>query len=149
MENSAKEAMKDAGVGKGKLHSDIRSNGRFDLLLWWANGKPRAPIEIKCQVTEFRKIRKDIERLNKVIHRNKMDSSFEFGMSVFYTSSKKRTGAAAREVTKQRIDNIVKGAKDLVDNNTIVKFKSSSIKVVENSAWAAIAIVLKSARKSA
>ena len=52
LENNAASAIEDAGAkGRGKLHSAIRPNGRFDILLWWGNGKPRAPIEVKCKRT--------------------------------------------------------------------------------------------------
>ncbi|MGO9007189.1 MAG: hypothetical protein ACLQIQ_18190 [Beijerinckiaceae bacterium] len=68
LENSARSAIKDAGAkGRGKLHSHIRDKGRFDLLLWWGNGTPRAPIEVKCQVLSIYKIRRDIKRIVAVL----------------------------------------------------------------------------------
>ena len=146
MENSAKKAMDHAGAtGKGRIHRKIRSNGRFDLLLWWGSDMPRAPIEIKCQVTEFTKIRADVERLNKVIHRKRSDTSFQFGMSVFYTSVNAKTGPEAKQKIEARISSIVESAKDNVGHETKVLVKQSLIKKEDKSAWAVVAIALKPA----
>ena len=144
MEHSTKQAIEDAGAaGSGKLHRKIRPKGRFDLLLWWGSETPRAPIEIKCQVTEFEKIRADIERLEKVIHRKESESSFQFGMSVFYTSAKDRTGKAAKEKTERRIAQIISAARSHIGADTELVVKKSAIKMVDDSAWSVVALVLK------
>jgi hypothetical protein len=149
MENSTRKAIKDAGTGNGRMHSKIRPNGRFDLLLWSGKDEPRAPIEIKCQVTNFEIIRADIERLNKVIHRKKSDSSIQFGLSVFYTSTYAKTGPAAKAKIADRVKELVKKTKMIVGPETKVIVKTSVIKVEDISAWQAVAIALKPARNSA
>lgn len=144
MEHGARHAMAEAGAaGKGRLHSRIRAAGRFDLLLWWADDTPRAPIEVKCQVTDFKRIRADVERLDKVIHRKRPGTSFQFGMSVFYTSAKDRSGAAAKRKVAGRVAAIVRDAKAHVSEGTVVTHRMLPIKVDEDSAWTAVALVLK------
>lgn len=144
MENGAKQAIADAGaVGCGKLHNKIRHRGRFDLLLWWGSEMPRAPIEIKCQVTQFKKIQEDIERLEKVIHRKETESSIQFGMSVFYTSAKDKTGKAAKEKTERRIAAIIDATRSHIGANTELVVSKSRIKVDCDSAWSVVALALK------
>jgi len=85
LENSTKETISDAGAtGKGKLHSAIRVNGRVDILLWWANGLPRAVIEIKNGVYGYKKIEKDVSRICQMLNRKSKDSSLQFGVISFY-----------------------------------------------------------------
>lgn len=146
IEHGATAAIKDAGArGRGKLHHKIRANGRFDVLLWWADETPRAAIEVKCQVTRIEKIKADLLRIEKVIHRNKQDSSFQFGMVVFYTSCKDGKGFTAKEILVKRLENINAGCKKLLPK-CIVKMSNSKIYTDGDSAWVASAIVLKPAK---
>lgn len=143
MEHGAKAAIEDAGArGRGKLHHKIRGNGRFDILLWWANDTPRAPIEVKCQVARIEKIKSDLLRIGKVIHRSKQDSSFQFGMTIFYSSCKDSKGFSAKEILIKRLENINSNCRELLPNCTI-KMSSSRIYTDGDSAWVASAIVLK------
>lgn len=144
LETSARYAIEDAGAkGRGKLHRKIRANGRFDILLGWANDKPRAPIEIKGYVQDIDKIADDIKRIEKVINRKKEDSSFQFGMVTFHTSCCDTKEFTAKERIERRISSIADGAKSLVGCNCKAATYSSRIKIDEDYAWAAIAIVLK------
>ena len=87
LENSAKSAIEDAGArGKGKLHSKMRANGRFDVLLWWGGYYPRAVIEIKNQIGNIDAIKDDLLRIKEVLKRKSDDSSFQFGVVAYYTS---------------------------------------------------------------
>lgn len=143
VEHGTKSAMEDAGaIGRGKLHNKIRAGGRFDILLWWADGLPRAPIEVKCQVVSVEKIKADLHRIEKVVHRNKKDSSFQFGMLVFYTSCRKHKGFSAKEILEKRLENINADCKKVVANCS-VKMTNSRIYTDGDSAWVASAIVLK------
>jgi len=143
VEHGTKSAMEDAGaIGRGKLHNKIRAGGRFDILLWWADELPRAPIEVKCQVVNLEKIKADLQRIEKVVHRNKKDSSFQFGMLVFYSSCRDRNGFSAKEILEKRLDNIDAASKKIVANCS-VKMTSSKIQRDGDSAWVASAIVLK------
>lgn len=143
VENGARSAIDDAGaMGRGRLHSKIRANGRFDILLWWADETPRAPIEVKCQVAGIDKIKADLQRIEKVLHRNKADSSFQFGMVVFYTSCKKGNGFSAKDILAKRIENIKNDCGHLIQSCT-VQMISPKIYGDSDSAWAASAIILK------
>src|SRR3989338_5987693 len=105
VEHGANAAIEEAGArGRGKLHHKIRVNGHFDILLWWADETPRAPIEVKCQVTRIEKIKADLLRIEKVIHRNKQDSTFQFGMVVFYSSCRNGKGFTAKEILSKRLE---------------------------------------------
>lgn len=131
-----------AAIGRGRLHSIIRAGSKFDILLWWAYGSPRAPIEVKCQVASVEKIRADLQRIEKVICRNKKDSSFQFGMMVIYTSCRSSNGFSATEILKKRLENINADCRKAVASCT-VKMTNSIIYKDGDSAWSASAIVLK------
>jgi hypothetical protein len=143
MENGAKQAMTDAGaIGRGKLHSKLRSNGRFDLLLWWGSDEPRAPIEVKKQVTQFQHIAADIERIDRVIHRKKDHSKIQFSVMAFYTSCKARSADAAIETVESRINSIFEAAREHVSPETTLTLEKSKIYPEEESAWCAVTLVL-------
>lgn len=143
VENGARSAIDDAGaMGRGRLHSKIRANGRFDMLVWWADETPRAPIEVKRQVAGIEKIRADLQRIEKVLHRNKAASSFQFGMVVFYTSCRDGKGISAKDKLAKRIESIKSDCGQIIQGCT-VQMTSSKIYTDEDSAWAASAIILK------
>ncbi|MEI7844033.1 MAG: hypothetical protein WCI39_13495 [Gallionellaceae bacterium] len=143
VEHGANAAIADAGArGRGKLHHKIRANGRFDILLWWADETPRAPIEVKCQVTKIDKIKADLQRIGRVINQRKEDSSFQFGVVVFYSSCKDGKVLTAKERLTSQLLNINTGCKELLPRCT-VKMSSSKIYTDGDSAWVASAIVLQ------
>lgn len=146
VEHGANAAIVDAGArGRGKLHHKIRAGGRFDILLWWANETPRAPIEVKCQVTRIEKIKADLQRIGNVINRSKQESTFQFGVVVFYSSCKDSKEFSAKEILSKRLEKISAGCIELVPKCT-VKLSSSKINTDGDSAWVASAIVLKPAK---
>lgn len=49
--------------GRGRIPSKIRANGRFDIVVWWAKGDPRAVIEVKHRVYKFANIEEDVNRV--------------------------------------------------------------------------------------
>lgn len=146
LEHGTKSAMEEAGgVGRGRLHNAIRYGGRFDLMLWWASDTPRAPIEVKNQVTHFANICADIDRIARVLDRNNGRSTFQFGMSVFYTSIESSDGPAAQNELFQRLRKIRSDTKAHISENhlpTDRKMTHLPIKVVRTSAWTVAAIVL-------
>jgi hypothetical protein len=143
LENSAKGAMSDAGArGKGRLHSKIRENGRFDALLWWGGDTPRAVIEIKNQISSVKAIEDDLHRISHVLQRNSADSSFQFGVVAYYTSCRDSKEFEAKERLKKRLENISNRAKNTVGNNKIVPY-SKKIRVDGDSAWVAAALLIK------
>lgn len=144
LENKALSAIEDAGAkGQGKLHSAIRANGRFDILLWWSNGTPRAPIEIKCQVLKIAKLKADIERMSNVIRRKRADSTIGFGAIVFYSSCDDNSEFTAKERLAKCLENLLRDAKVISGENCHITMQSTPIKTVGGSAWTAAALVLK------
>lgn len=144
LENNAKRALDDAGaIAHGPVHKHIRANGRFDVLLFWANETPRAPIEVKGWVKQYKTIAADMKRLEEVIHRAKDKSSFQFGLMVFYTSTVDDKTFTAREKLAKWISNIEAEARNSIPSRTIVKLQSRRIIVDGDSAWTAVSILLK------
>lgn len=88
LEASVDETRKEADASRsGRAAKHERRNGRFDVVLYWKNGYPRAAVEIKSPVwtaTEAQ-IFPDIDRLCSSLVANK-DSSFQFGAFLFYAS---------------------------------------------------------------
>jgi hypothetical protein len=143
IEHKLKSAMKDAGaIGRGKLPYAIRPDGRIDILLWWANGTPRAPIEVKCQVVSIRKIKADLLRINKVLAHNKEKSTFQFGLLVFYSAFQDCKGISAREVAKEHLENIEEDCEKWAADCS-AKMTHSKIHEDGDSAWVASVVVLK------
>ena len=144
LENSAKSAIEDAGArGKGRLHSKIRANGRFDILLWWGSYEPRAVIEVKNQIGSVESIRDDLLRIKEVLKRNRSDSSFQFGVVAYYTSTRDSKDFSAKERIEKRVDNIFKDARDIVGDELKVTPFSNNIRVEGDSAWVAAALLIK------
>ncbi len=144
LENNAKSAIEDAGArGKGRLHSKIRANGRFDILLWWGSYKPRAVIEVKNQIGNVDAIRDDLLRIKEVLKRKREDSSFQFGIVAYYTSTRDSREFSAKERIAKRIDNICKDAMDIVGEELQITAFYKNIRVEGDSAWVAAALLVK------
>lgn len=144
LENSATAAIESAGAkGRGKLHSKMRANGRFDILLWWSNGTPRAPIEVKCQVLEFKKIQADVSRISTVINRKKEQSTIGFGLVVFYSSCTEDKIFSAKEKLEKSLANILDCAKELVGDCCHVAIEKTKIYVSGDSAWSGAALIIR------
>ena len=144
LENKALSAIKDAGAkGRGKLHSAIRANGKFDILLWWSNGTPRAPIEVKCQVLRIAKIRADVERVSKVIGRKAANSTMGFGVIVFYSSCRDNPEFTAKERLEKCLENLLRDARDISGPSCHVALQYVPVVSEGESAWTAAALVLR------
>lgn len=143
IEHSAYDALDYAGaVGKGRLHGDIRSNGRFDLLLWWAKGFPRAVIEVKNRVFNKTQYESDLKRITAVLRRKKQESTIEFGAFVFYTATDNSSTKSAQDILEQRITTIQKNAQDIVGRAFIATLHTSEICVENKSGWFAGCILI-------
>jgi len=101
--------------GRGRIHSDIRKSGRFDIVLWWAGGAPRAVIEVKNGVHIFKKIEDDVKRIQKVLKRKSENSKFQFGIIAFYISQQYKK--SAKEQLQKQIDNIFGQVKKTVESD--------------------------------
>lgn len=144
LEHSPNEAIKAAGAkGRGKLPKEIRANGRFDILLCWHDEKPRAPIEVKGYVNSIKPLEKDLQRIHKILHRNKTKSSFQFGMIVFHTSWADPKAFSTKEQLQQWKKSIHSYTKEMVGSDCIVTLQHSKIMVDEDGSRIAMAIILK------
>lgn len=144
LEESAKSALKDAGsIGRGKLHSKLRVNGRFDILLWWGSYSPRAVIEVKNQISRVDAIKEDLHRVAQVLKRKNAESSFQFGLVAYFTSCSDNKEFSAKERIARRIENIYYDTKELLGNNFNVSSYNKRIKVDEDSAWVASVLLIK------
>ncbi|MGR5240804.1 hypothetical protein ACPV36_07920 [Photobacterium damselae] len=144
IESGAYDALDYAGaIGKGKLHRDIRSNGRFDLLLWWAKGEPRAVIEVKNKVYTKTQYEADLRRITAVLKRKKQDSTMEFGALAFYSATDDSPERTALEKLEQRSSTIEINAKEIVGSDFCATLHRSKIKVKDKSAWFAGCILIE------
>lgn len=82
------------------------SKGRYDIVAYWKNGKPRAAIEVKSPVNAMvkQKFHKDFNRLVATMNGHP-DATFQYGIFLFLTVKK---GAHSNfEKSKAEIKNLV------------------------------------------
>lgn len=89
LEENISGTLSDAGaVGPGKPKSSLKKNGRYDLVVRYANDNPYGVIEVKHPVWMYRTIQSDIRRLRDTVSKSiRSNGSIKFGALVFYASS--------------------------------------------------------------
>lgn len=142
LENNVRDGIKDAGGGKGRPRKDLRFNGKFDILLWWANGTPRAIIEVKNQVPGYSKIKYDASRISAALSQQ---NTIRCGFIAYYTSLADSTGKLAKNRVDERVCKVASAVKEFAKDNEL-KFKRYPGKVVKDEASAWTAEVLKISR---
>ncbi len=144
LENSTKDAIEIAGAkGKGNLHSNIRANGRVDILLWWGKGDPRAVIEIKNGVYGYKKIEKDVSRICHMLTRKSKKSSLQFGVISFYMARYYEVNNPKDMMKKQINRLLTRARKDSADFCT-VELEDSDITIVKKqNAWCCVNLIFK------
>ncbi|MGF1836405.1 hypothetical protein [Photobacterium sanguinicancri] len=144
IENGAYDALDYAGaVGKGRLHRDIRSSGRFDLLLWWAKGDPRAVIEVKNRVFNKTQYESDLKRITAVLKRKKQESSMEFGAFVFYSATDDSSTKNSYDILERRIQTIESNTKEIVGEDFCATLFTNDIEIEDESGWFAGCILVE------
>ena len=137
LENKVRDGLKDAGGGKGRPRKDLRFNGKFDILLWWANGTPRAIIEVKNQVTGFSKIKDDVSRISAALTNQ---NTIRCGFIAYFTSCGGTDGPSAKNNVITRVNGVASKVKETVKKKNF-KFERypREVKVMngENRAWTA------------
>ena len=135
LENKVRDGIRDAGGASGRPRKALRFNGKFDILLWWANGTPRAIIEVKNQVTGFSKIKDDVSRISAALKRQ---NTIRCGFIAYYTSLADGEYKLAKNRVEERVCNVASAVKEFAKDNNM-KFKRYPGKVVkdEDSAWTA------------
>ena len=144
LESNVHHMLKDAqATTLGAPKKSLRKNGRFDAVVWWGNGSPRAAVELKNNVWSYFQLRKDVKRINSVVQQNKNDSSFQFGLVAFYASCMDSTRTKARKQLEQRTQTLLQRVKEDVSEGISVTMTRGAIHVVEDSAWVATCFVLE------
>lgn len=74
-------------VLRGRPHGEDRRTGRYDIVLYWANGNPRAGVEVKSPFSwaDTARLRPDFVRLCKTLAARK-DTTFQFCVFLYYAS---------------------------------------------------------------
>ena len=129
--------------GQGKVSGKARTNGRSDIVLWWANGTPRAIIEVKNSVFSLEKISKDLDRIREILKRKKSNSTLQFGLISFYIYRGYKTGNAKENVIKRiyKIHNEIKVRYS--DLSCKLFFREKEIIKGDNDAWTSVVFLLK------
>lgn len=112
---------KEAGAVRcGKPSKRDRMSGRFDLVHYWANERPRAAIEVKNGVKVLNKalFKYDFERLTRTLKASK-NSSYQFCAFVFFATADYK-GARALRVEKKsakvRLDGLTSRINELASD---------------------------------
>ena len=121
----------------------MRANGRVDILLWWAEGDPRAVIEIKNGVYIYRKIKKDVARICQMLKRKSKKSSLEFGVISFYMSRYYESSDPKFMMEKQ-INKLLDNVKKDSDKFCSVELDKTDI-IIESkkNAWCCVNFIFK------
>lgn len=143
VEDSCKYAIEKACIGrKGKIAKATRANGRIDLLLWWAKDKPRAVIEVKNNVYNYKgQCAADIDRIARLLLIG-AENSLQFGIFAFYSSVDDGKVKTATEKLEHRYQTVLSRAFSAWDKQLSI----NGIKRVHkygNGAWLGACIVLK------
>ena len=134
LEHKVRDAIdKAGGLPPGKPPDVLRLKGKFDILVWWANEKPRAVIEVKKQVKRFSDIKADVSRICAIL--NIPDTSFRCGFIAYYTSKYDKHGLVKDRVI-ERVEEVAKEVK-IFANKKGKKFKRYYGKVEgdDSDAW--------------
>ena len=129
--------------GKGQVSDLTRKNGRSDIVLWWAGGRPRAIIEVKNAVFRLDKIAKDIDRIHEILKSKKLDSSLQFGLIAFYIDRGYKNGNARENIQKKiyKIYNEIK--ENYPDLSCKLNFREKDIINNDTDAWSSVVFLLK------
>ena len=133
------------GVGRGKVSDRLRLNGKFDLLMLWANGSPRAIIEVKNQIVSFAALEADAARIVSVLQRER--TTFRCGLIAFYTSWVDSNIEPAKVRLVNRVAEVESAANGyLRAQNMKLQCHRGRVRVVGDSAW--MSHVLEISRRS-
>ncbi|MFD1007827.1 hypothetical protein [Oceanisphaera ostreae] len=113
-------------------------------MLWWANGSPRAIIEIKNQIFSFSQYENDIKRICSFLKKNSHESSLQFGIFAFYDSAFSGTRKSAIEKVADKIDRIFDKINSIFPNQFDLSLHKSDIhEEIKDNAWGSACILIK------
>lgn len=123
LEVGVNETRKKAGaIRAGRPAKIERRNGRYDLVVYWANGTPRGAIEVKSPlwIVDEKKLATDFDRLSTTLA-SSQDSTFQFCAFVYYASvsdpQKKHNNASQK--LRSLVDSISSRAKNCASEHGI------------------------------
>jgi hypothetical protein len=144
IEQKCKE-VRDSACGslRGRPAHALRINGHIDIVLSWASEKPRAIIEIKNSVYNFKgQCSGDIERITNLL--SLPDSSLQFGIFAFYSSA-----ADGKKSAQKKLENRHNSILSRIESSYGDSFEisgSQRVNKYSDSAWASSCIVIKPSR---
>lgn len=146
LESGVRNTLKEAGAAhRGHPIKALRSNGRFDVVLWWASGVPRAAIEVKNGVWAFAQIEHDVDRIAAAVSKKlNTESKLQFGAVAFYASTRDNKRSDASKQLKSLNDTLLRKTKQAVGNTSktiSVCSVPSRIYKDKDSAWTAMCYV--------
>lgn len=135
IENNVRAAIDDAGgMGRGRPRNDLRPDGNFDILLWWANDTPRTVIEVKRHIRRFAQVLSDVARICSVLDRA---DTIRNGLVAYY-SSLLGEPTQLRRLISERIAAIEGETREYVGRRgMIVDHCRRKTALVHDSAWTA------------
>ena len=147
LESNARQTLRDAGgIGRGGVSPESRLGGKFDIVVYWADGSPRIVIELKKQVTSFKQLKQDSYRICNAL-RNP-SNRVQRGLIAFYTSWKDRRDADPRNRIVEILDGVEHDAKEYLKNRrpaVRASMHHRRIPVAGNSAWVAAVLEMERA----
>lgn len=147
VESNGLSTMDFAGArAPGPKPRKARLSGRFDLLVWWANSKPRGVIEVKNQPGGPSGWYHDIDRITSVLDIGKGDSSIKFGSFVYYYSARDGSRYSAEEKVDAKFRRVEALVKERTKNKYRVRQVVSEIhNEGELGAWGAACLTIQPA----
>ena len=142
LESKVQDIVDDAGgIGSGRVPEGTRLGGKSDVTLYWADGIPRAVIEVKNQLTRASAIEDDLIRIRSLL-RNQ-SNRIKFGLIASCTSEKDMTPKTARSAVEHTLNEIeCRTRKVLGDERRLSRFDSRII-VDGNEAWVGSVLLVK------
>ena len=107
MERNVADVLEKAGaIQPGPLSNKLRADGRFDLVLGHADGRPRVLIELKSPVPVVlgKGVVKDLRRLCSALLHAPRNTQIHQGILAFYSSAappKKKDGSATARLRRK------------------------------------------------
>lgn len=149
LESNVTKTLASADAAKrGAPKKSLRKNGRFDIVLWWGSGLPRAVIEVKNGVYSYSQIYMDVERISEALVSSRIRSSIQFGMVAFYISAKDNAKTKAEKQILSILKTLFNHTIDSIPRGAVVSLHHGTIHTVGTSAWVGACLMLKSAPNS-
>jgi len=115
LEVSVDESRAEAGATRaGPAAKDERRNGRYDIVVYWADEFPRGAIEVKSSISSVDRARlePDFVRLCKTLSANAA-STFQFAAFLFYASVSEPKENSKQNSASQKLRELIERTDDL------------------------------------